>query len=201
MEAARRLGLAGSASRAPLPSPSAMWRFYSGCCCVSAGAISGFSRAAISRWRGGRNCPVQCLAQDPALRVCDPVRDHHGGGAFQIDDDSEFIGAPFLFAHSETGLLGSASMDLGLHYSATVAVSTGAISALVRPHCFHWNNLGLPVFCKEIVERLGEQILNSGVAVSSENAQLLLHRRRKITRDIALAFSARPEVRTLGCGR
>jgi hypothetical protein len=69
-----------------------------------------------------------------------------------------------------------------------VTVSIGAIS-------------GFPCICKEIVERLGEQILNRGVAVSSEDTQLPLHCRRKIASDVALPFSAGPEVRTLGRGR
>jgi hypothetical protein len=76
-----------------------------------------------------------------------------------------------------------------------------ALGNSLRRHCFHRSNLGLPMFCKEIVERLGEQILNRGVAVSSEDTQLPLHCRRKIARDVALPFSAWPEVRTLGQGR
>ena len=50
MEAARRLGLTESASRAPLPAPSGDELVYSGCCVCA-----------------------KCFAQDPALRICDPI--------------------------------------------------------------------------------------------------------------------------------
>jgi hypothetical protein len=76
-----------------------------------------------------------------------------------------------------------------------------ALGNSLRRYCFHRSNLGLPMLCKEIVKRLGEQILNRSVAVSSKDTQLPLHCWRKIARDVALPFSAGPEVRTLGRGR
>jgi hypothetical protein len=198
---------------------------YSGCF-VCAGAVSGFSRAAISRLRAATAGSSVSPRTQPCA-VCDPVRDHHRGGAFQIDDDKgrlpggafdlvddgffrdvgddrEVLGAPFPSSPIRRRACWDrrrwTSAFITRRQSPSPPARFRAYNSL-RPHCFHRNNLGLPMFCKEIVERLGEQILNGGVAVSSEDTQLLLHRRRKITRDIALPFSARPEVQTLGCGR
>src|ERR1035441_9565964 len=95
-------------------------------------------------------------------------------------------------AHLRSGGLGLQTTTTQLLPPSSRPALFRALGNSLRRDCFHRSNLGLPMFCKEIVERLGEQILNGGVAVSSEDAQLLLHRRRKITRDIALPFSARP---------
>ena len=98
-----------------------------------------------------------------------------------VGDDREVLGAPFPSSPIRRRACWDrrrwTSAFITRRQSPSPPARFRAYNSL-RPHCFHRNNLGLPMFCKEIVERLGEQILNGGVAVSSEDTQLLLHRRR-----------------------
>ena len=55
-------------------------------------------------------------------------------------------------------------------------------------------DLGLAVLGKKIIQRLGEQILNSRVMFGREKPQLLFDLRRKVASDVAFPFPARPEM-------
>ena len=58
-----------------------------------------------------------------------------------------------------------------------------------------WSDLGPTVFGKEIIQRLGEQILDSRVTLGRGKPQLLLDLSRKVASDVAFPFPARPKMK------
>jgi hypothetical protein len=61
-------------------------------------------------------------------------------------------------------------------------------------------DFGLAILGEQVIESLGEEILNRGIAIGSQNTQLLLHSWMKITGDVALALPAWPKVKVLRRG-
>ena len=59
-----------------------------------------------------------------------------------------------------------------------------------------WCDLRLAVLGKEIIQRLGEQILNSCLVLGREKPQLLFDLRRKVASDVAFPFPARPKMKS-----
>ena len=59
-----------------------------------------------------------------------------------------------------------------------------------------WSDLGPTVLGKEIIQRLGEQILDSHVMFGREKPQLLLDLSRKVASDVAFPFPARPKMKS-----
>src|SRR3954451_6844787 len=57
----------------------------------------------------------------------------------------------------------------------------------------HRRDLRLAVLGKQVVQRLGQQLLNRRAALCRQDAQLLFHLRRKIAGDVALSFTTRTE--------
>ena len=62
-------------------------------------------------------------------------------------------------------------------------------------------DLGLAVLGKEIIQRLGEQILNSCVMLGREKTQLPFDLRWKVASDVAFPFPSRPRMKSAGFGR
>ena len=62
-------------------------------------------------------------------------------------------------------------------------------------------DLGLAVLGKEIIQRLGEQILNSRVMLGREKTQLPFDLRWKVGSDVAFPFPSRPKMKSPGFGR
>ena len=59
----------------------------------------------------------------------------------------------------------------------------------------------LAVLGKEIIQRLGEQILNSRVMLGREKTQLSFDLRWKVASDVAFPFPSRPKMKSPGFGR
>ena len=62
-------------------------------------------------------------------------------------------------------------------------------------------DLGLAVLGKEIIQRLGEQILNSRVMLGREKTQLPFDLRWKVASDVAFPFPSRSKMKSPGFGR
>src|SRR3954453_6511625 len=57
----------------------------------------------------------------------------------------------------------------------------------------HRRDLRLAVLGKQVIQRLGQQLLNRRAALCRQDAQLLLHLWREIAGDVALSFATRTE--------
>ena len=59
-----------------------------------------------------------------------------------------------------------------------------------------WRDLWFAVLGKEIIQRFGEQILNSRVMLGREKPQLPFDFRRKVASDVAFPFPSRPKMKS-----
>ena len=86
----------------------------------------------------------------------------------------------------------------------TPARATTLPSIVRRGETYLWGvrrDLGLAVLGKEIIQRLGEQILNSCVMLGREKTQLPFDLRWKVASDVAFPFPSRPRMKSAGFGR